>query len=100
MTGPLPAQFGFRTTGVIDIHTKNGAVFTGDEASVEVGSFDTVMESFERGGLGGRLSYYVSESYLHDGVVIENPPGSANPIHDNTEQEKLFTYLPYIIDDP
>ena len=27
ITGSLPAQFGFRTTGVIDIHTKNGAVF-------------------------------------------------------------------------
>ena len=98
-TGALPAQFGFRTTGVIDIHTKNGAVFTGDEASVFVGSFDTVQESFERGGLVGRLSYYVSESYLHDGIGIENTTGSANPIHDNTDQEKQFTYLSYIIDD-
>src|SRR5438477_11675509 len=30
ITGALPAQFGFRETGVIDIHTKNGAVFTGN----------------------------------------------------------------------
>src|SRR4051812_18752741 len=51
ITGALPAQFGFRTTGVLDIHTKNGAVFTGNEASIFVGSFDTVMESFERGGV-------------------------------------------------
>src|ERR1700740_704867 len=71
-TGALPAQFGFRTTGVIDIHTKNHSVFPGDEASVFVGSVDTVQESFERGGLVGRLSYYVSESYLHDGIGIEN----------------------------
>jgi outer membrane receptor protein involved in Fe transport len=99
ITGALPAQFGFRTTGVIDIHTKNGAVFTGNEASVEVGSFDTVMESFERGGLVGRLSYYVSESFLHNGIGIENPTGSANPIHDDTDQHKFFTYLSYIIDD-
>src|SRR5947208_40188 len=62
MTGALPAQFGFRTTGVIDIHTKNGAAFTGDEVSIYVGSFDTVMESFELGGVIGRLSYYVSTS--------------------------------------
>jgi hypothetical protein len=27
ITGALPAQFGFRTTGVVDIHTKNGAAF-------------------------------------------------------------------------
>jgi hypothetical protein len=99
ITGALPAQFGFRTTGVLDIHTKNGAVFTGNEASVFVGSFDTVMESFERGGLVGQLTYYVSESYLHSGIGIENPTRSANPIHDDTDQEKLFTYSSYIIDD-
>ncbi len=99
VTGALPAQFGFRTTGVIDIHTKSGAVFTGNEASLFVGSFDTVMESFERGGLIGNLSYYVSESYLHDGIGIENPTRTANPIHDDTDQEKVFTYLSDIIDE-
>jgi outer membrane receptor for ferrienterochelin and colicin len=98
VTGALPAQFGFRTTGVIDIHTKNGAVFQNSEASVEVGSFDTVMESLERGGLIGRLSYYVSESYLHNGIGIESPTSSADPIHDDTDQEKLFAYSSYIID--
>jgi outer membrane receptor protein involved in Fe transport len=99
ITGALPAQFGFRTTGVIDIHTKNGTIFTGNEASIFVGSFDTIQESLESGGLLGRLSYYVSESYLHDGIGIENPTGSANPIHDDTDQYKFFTDLSYIIDD-
>jgi outer membrane receptor protein involved in Fe transport len=99
VTGSLPAQFGFRTTGVIDIHTKNGAAFSGSEASIQVGSFDTVMQSLESGGLIGRLSYYVSQSFLHNGIGIENPIGSANPIHDDTDQYKLFTYLSYIIDD-
>ena len=47
ITGALPAQFGFRTTGVLDIHAKSGAAFTGGEASLEVGSFDTIMPSFE-----------------------------------------------------
>ena len=70
MTGALPAQFGFRTTGVIDIHTKNGAVFTGNEASIYAGSFDTIMESFERGGVIGRLSYYVTENYLHEEIDL------------------------------
>ena len=53
ITGALPAQFGFRTTGVIDIHTKSGTAFTGGEASLQVGSFDTIMPSFEYGGLAG-----------------------------------------------
>src|SRR5438552_15149018 len=99
VTGALPAQFGFRTTGVIDIHTKNGAVFTGNEASIYVGSFDTIMESFERGGVIGKLSYYVTENYLHDGIGIENPTRSSSPIHDDTDQEKLFGYFSYIFDD-
>src|SRR2546428_1380242 len=55
ITGALPAQFGFRTTGVIDIHTKNGAAFTGDEVSIFVGSFDTLGESVEHGGVIGRF---------------------------------------------
>ena len=99
ITGSLPAQFGFRTTGVLDIHTKSGTVFTGNEASIQVGSFDTIMESFERGGVVGQLSYYITESYLHNGIGIENPTRSASPIHDDTDQEKIFSYSSYIIDD-
>ena len=99
ITGSLPAQFGFRTTGVLDIHTKTGTVFTGNEASIQVGSFDTIMESFERGGVVGQLSYYITESYLHNGIGIENPTGSTSPIHDDTDQEKIFSYSSYIIDD-
>src|SRR5438128_2099766 len=99
MTGALPAQFGFRETGVIDIHTKNGAAFIGSEASIYVGSFDTLMESLERGGVTGKLSYYVTQSYLHDGIGIENPTRSSSPIHDDTDQFKEFAYLSYIIDD-
>jgi outer membrane receptor protein involved in Fe transport len=99
MTGALPAQFGFRTTGVIDIHTKNGAVFTSNEASIYVGSFDTIMESFERGGVIGRFSYYVTESYLHNGIGVENPTRSSNPIHDDTDQYKFFGYFSHIIDE-
>ena len=91
ITGALPAQFGFRTTGVLDIHTKSGTVFTGNEASIQVGSFDTIMESFERGGVVGQLSYYITESYLHNGIGIENPTRSASPIHDDTDQEKIFS---------
>src|SRR5450631_233073 len=99
MTGALPAQFGFRTTGVIDIHTKNGALFTQGESSVYVGSFDTIMPSVEYGGVTGKLSYYLSSSYLHSGIGIENPTHSSDPIHDNTDQYKLFGYFSYIFDD-
>src|SRR6202140_2110058 len=62
MTGALPAQFGFRTTGVIDIHTKSGALFQQGEASIYVGSFDTIKPSFEYGSVTGKLSSYLSTS--------------------------------------
>src|SRR5437763_2165616 len=98
ITGALPAQFGFRTTGVIDIHTKNGAVFQQGEASVYGGSFDTIMPSFEYGVVAGKLNYYVTANYLHDGIGIENPTRSSDPIHDDTDQYKLFGYSSYIFD--
>jgi len=98
ITGALPAQFGFRNTGVIDIHTKNGAVFQQGEASLFVGSFDTIKESLEYGGVLGKLSYFATESYLHDGIGIENPTRSSSPIHDDTDQYKLFGYSSYIFD--
>src|SRR5947209_14695940 len=99
ITGSLPAQYGFRTTGVLDIHTKSGTVFTGNEASIYVGSFDTIRESFERGGVIGKLSYYFTEKYLHDGIGVENPTRSSSPIHDNTDQYKFFGYFSDIIDE-
>src|SRR6266436_1393744 len=99
ITGALPAQFGFRNTGVIDIHTKNGAVFQQGQASVYVGSFDTIMPSFEYGGVARKMNYYVTGSYLHDGIGIENPTRTANPIHDDTDQYRMFGYSSYILDD-
>src|SRR5881227_1174531 len=67
ITGALPAQFGFRNTGVIDIHTKSGTAFQTSEASIYAGSFDTIKPSFEYGSVVGKLSSYVSASYLHSG---------------------------------
>src|SRR5438034_1513773 len=99
ITGALPAQFGFRNTGVIDIHTKSGAVFQQGDASVYGGSFDTIMPSFEYGGVAGKMNYYWTGSYLHDGIGIENPTRKANPIHDATNQYRKFGYSSYILDD-
>ena len=99
ITGALPAQFGFRTTGVVDIHTKSGAAFQQGDASVYGGSFDTIMPSFEYGGVTGKLNYYWTGSYLHNGIGIENPTSSSDPIHDDTDQYRMFGYSSYIIDD-
>jgi outer membrane receptor protein involved in Fe transport len=98
ITGSLPAQYGFRTAGVVDIQTKSGALNPGCEASVYGGSYDTFRPSFEYGGSEGKFNYFVDGSYDHNGIGIENPTGSSTPIHDYTEQWKTFLYGSYIID--
>ena len=57
------------------------------------------MPSFEYGGVVGKLTYYVTGSYLHSGIGIENPTRSSSPIHDDTDQFKNFDRFSYIIDD-
>src|SRR5207249_966568 len=47
----------------------------------------------------GKLNYYVTRSYLHNGIGIENPTRTANPIHDDTDQYRMFGYSSYILDD-
>jgi outer membrane receptor protein involved in Fe transport len=99
ITGSLPAQYGFRTAGVVDIQTKSGAFVDGGAAEVFGGSQDTIRPSFEYGGSSGKLNYFVDGSYEHSALGIENPTASHNAIHDYTDQEKLFSYLSYLIDD-
>jgi outer membrane receptor protein involved in Fe transport len=99
ITGSLPAQYGFRTAGVVDIQTKSGAFENGGETEIYGGSHDTVRPSFEYGGSSGKFSYYVDGSYEHNALGIENTTSSPNAIHDATDQFKTFTYLSYIIDD-
>jgi hypothetical protein len=98
ITGALPAQFGFRTTAIVDIHTKTGADFEEGELSLLVGSFDTFNPTFQYGTVTGKLSSYIALSYLHNGIGIENPTRSSDPIHDDTDQFKEFGYFSYIID--
>ena len=99
ITGSLPAEYGFRTAGVVDIQSKNGALNPGGEVSVYGGSYDTFRPSFEYGGTEGKFNYFVDGSYDHNGIGIENPTASSTPIHDYTEQWKTFLYGSYIIDD-
>ena len=99
ITGSLPAQFGFRTAGIVDIHTKSGAFEPGGEVSLYGGSFDTFKGSFEYGGSHSNLNFFVNGSYTHSGIGIENPTSSYTPIHDDTDQYRLFVYLSYLLDE-
>ena len=49
MTGSLPAEYGFRTAGIVDIQTKSGAALNGGSVEIFGGSYDTIRPSFEYG---------------------------------------------------
>ena len=89
ITGSLPAQYGFRTAGVVDIQTKSGFQNGGD-AEIYGGSYDTIRPSFELGGAQGKWNYFMDGSYDHNSLGIENPTASHAAIHDNTDQYKTF----------
>lgn len=99
ITGSLPAEYGFRTAGVIDIQTKSGAFQNGGDVELYGGSYDTVRPSFEYGGSSGKWNYFVDGSYDHNDLGIENPTPSHDAIHDTTDQEKAFVYASRILSD-
>ena len=98
ITGALPAQYGFRTSGIIDIQTKTGTLDPGGQLSMYGGSHEWVQPSFEWGGRVGQLDYFVTGEYLHNTIGIENPSGKYHPIHDESDQYRGFAYLSGIID--
>ena len=99
VTGALPAEYGLRTAGIIDLKTKSGVIDPGGSVSIYGGSHGTVEPSFNYGGSEGRLNYFVSGDFLRNDLGIESPDGSSDPIHDHTKQYHGFGYFEYILDD-
>ena len=99
ITGALPAAYGFRTAGVVDIHTKSGAFENGGQMGIYGGSYDTFRPSFEYGGSQGKWDCFVDGSFDQNSLGIENPTGSKNAIHDQTDQYKSFLYASRILSD-
>jgi outer membrane receptor for ferrienterochelin and colicin len=99
LTGALPAQFGQRTAGIVELQTKEGNVDFGGSVGILGGGYDTVQPSFELLGSKGSFSYYVTGNYLTDNLGIENPTPSKNAIHDRTEQTKGFAYFSDIVNE-
>ncbi len=97
LTGALPAQYGYRTAGVVDIHTKSGAFDNGGRAGVTVGSRNMREVSGEVSGHNGKLNYYLNASILKNDLGIENPTASTSAIHDTTHQNKGFGYFSYLL---
>jgi len=122
VTGALPAEFGLRTVGLIDITTRADAFNNSGSVSLYGGSHGTITPSFEYGGtFGGNcptgapivgkaapsstttdcfagVQYFFTGRYLQTTVGIENPTPAYNAIHDFSQQERGFAYMSAFID--
>jgi outer membrane receptor protein involved in Fe transport len=125
VTGALPAEYGLRTTGLIDIKTRNDLFNNSGSVSVYGGSHGTITPSIEYGGtFGGNcptttpsattpgyvkatppstdcfagVQYYFTGRYLQNTVGLENPTPAYNAIHDFSQQERGFAYMSAIVD--
>ena len=99
LTGSLPAQYGLRTAGVVDIGVKSGSSDPGAEASFMGGSYNWVQPSAQYGGRSGAIDYFATGQYLANGIGIENPTATATPLHDDTAQWYALAKVTGIVDE-
>jgi outer membrane receptor protein involved in Fe transport len=98
LTGTLPAQYGLRTAGVLDITSRSFAT-PGGEVSIYGGSRETFTPSFDYGGSIGNSEYFVTGRGNWNDLGLENPTPSLNALHDQTQQGKFFGYASTLLDD-
>ncbi|MHA6846892.1 TonB-dependent receptor [Ralstonia syzygii] len=105
LTGALPAQYGYRTAGIVDIQTKGAATDEAGEPKAVSGEIGTVLGSrathevnAQLQGTKDRFSYYLSGVFAENNLGIENPTGNRNATHDHTTQNKSFGMLSYLLD--
>jgi outer membrane receptor protein involved in Fe transport len=120
ITGALPAEYGLRTTGLLDITTRTDIFNNSGSISYYGGSRGTIEPSFEYGGTVGAncpataaapgatkpssascfggVQYFVTGRYLQTTEGIENPLPTLNAIHDFSSQEKGFAYASTFLD--
>jgi outer membrane receptor protein involved in Fe transport len=122
VTGALPAEYGLRTTGLVDITTRTDLFNNSGSVSMYGGSHGTIAPSIEYGGTFGStcpaattttpgytkapsaadcfagVQYYFTGRYLQNTVGIENPTSAYNAIHDFSQQDRGFAYMSAIVD--
>lgn len=98
ITGALPAQYGIRSAGIVDIQTKEGKTKPGGRVGMLVGSRGYVEPSAEVFGSQGDFNYFFSASHLSNNIGIENPTNASTALHDKTRQSKTFGDLSYFTD--
>src|SRR5262249_5657025 len=122
VTGALPAAYGLRTTGIIDLTTRTDIFNNSGSINYYFGSRERIQPSFEYGGTFGAncpgassglptkapassspncfggVQYFITGSYLQTNEGIENTTPFLNPIHDFSRQERGIAYLSAFLD--
>ncbi len=97
--GAMEAQYGNRTTAVIDITSKSGTKPGFGSLGVFGGSNETVLPSFEYGGTAGdRFRYYVMNNYRTTNRAIDPPTLGQKIYHGHGESNQTFLRGDYQID--
>ena len=99
ITGSLPAEYGLRSAGIIDLTTKGGALQPGGDVSLYGGSHASIEPSFNYGGTSGSNTYFVTGDLIRNDLGIESPDGRTTPLHDHTKQYHGFGYFEHLFDE-
>lgn len=97
LDGALPAEYSYRTAGVVDIRTKQGCENQGGDVEMYGGQRGTLQPNFELGGCRGKLSYYLTGYYTQNDLGLESATPGVVAIHDHTQQGQGFGYVNYLI---
>jgi TonB dependent receptor-like, beta-barrel len=121
VVGALPAEYGLRTVGLVDITTRTDLFNNSGQVGVYGGSHGTITPSVQYGGTFGStcptipapppgskalpsadcfpgVQYFFTGRYLYTNWGLEPPTAAYNPLHDTSQQEKGFAYLSTFID--
>jgi|HubBroStandDraft_1064217.scaffolds.fasta_scaffold00005_56 hypothetical protein len=98
VTGALPAEYGLRTAGIIDITSKSDLFQDGGTIGLYGGSYATINPSLNYAGSVDGYSYFVSGDYQQSDHGVDAVTPSYNQIHDDALQSHEFAYLDKILD--
>jgi hypothetical protein len=120
VVGALPAEYGLRTVGLVDITTRADIFNNSGQVSIYGGSQGTLTPTIQYGGTFGStcptitpapgthalpsadcfpgVQYFFTGRYLQTKEGLENSIPSYSPIHDFSQQGKGFAYLSTFVD--
>ena len=109
ITGGLPAEFGTRLAGVVNIVTKSGSTTPGGSVGLNFGSYNQTSPFANYGGSdgSGTFHYFLSanSTYTDRGLDTPNPAvptddskGGSDAVHDQSHGSDQFAKFDWVAD--